>query len=331
MHRQYLEIRMKAFLLIPLFLVSSFLISPQSVCKAQDFHPQTAKPYRTPVDGLMPPAFPLRELTECEVQGQSLQVGNVRIDVERNIQLSSSPQSKAKWNTMLYYSPSLGCAIYQGDLDNDGEEDLVILTFGGDSSGGYDTRLTVLMMNKNGMPTPWRVEGYFRAERQDVREISKGPDGNAYILDSISVGQPAWGGVSYGYRLFHPKNGQMEEVSGNLLGLTWPYLPKVNPNNEELRMKIASSSNVSSGSVKTTSSLTAVNQGKLSLVGGTTLPLPEVVVVDHADQSRTILFEPTDKDLASLTSLQYSIQFAGTTDRFEAGGPFLMWARATGR
>jgi|GEM_PF-6930396 len=320
---------MKAIPFLPLVLVYSLLIpSGPEVCSAQDFNPPPVKPYGTPVDDLMQPLFPLVKVSGCEAGVQPVKVGDVQINVEKSIFISSIPGVKARWSTTLDYSPGSGCGIYRGDLDNDGVEDLVVITFGGDSSGGYDSTLTIFLIDRNGRPTPWRVEGYFRTETQGVHEIARGQDGRALILDSIIAGHPAWGGVSYGYRLFRPKDGQMEEVSGSLLGVTWPYLPRTNPDNEELTRKIASSTSITSGVMRVFPSVSTVNQRRLNLVDGTTLPVPEIAVVDHADQSRTIFFDPTDKELASLAGQRYSIQLMGNTDRSGAKGPFLLWAKA---
>ncbi len=323
------EIRMKAISFLPLVLVCGLMIpSGPEACRAQDFHPPTVKHYETPVDSLIQPLFPLVKVSGCEAGVQPVKVGDVQINVEKDIFISSIPGVKARWSTALDYSPGFGCVIYKGDLDNDGVEDLVVVTFGGDSSGGYNSRLTIFLIDGSGMPNPWRVEGYFRTETQGVREIARGQDGRALILDSITAGHPAWGGVSYGYRLFRPRDGQMEEVSGILLGVTWPYLPKTNPDNEELAWKIATSTSITSGTTRAVPSAATVNQRRLNLVDGTPLPIPEITVVDHADHSRTIFFDPTDKELARLAGQRYSIQITGTTNRFEPGGPFLLWAKA---
>ena len=305
-------------------------------CHAQQADASTAEAYTTPVEQAIKPTFPLREISGCEVPGETVNLVNAAIEIGQVIRIHNPQNSAAKWNTSLYFSPVLGCDIYQGDLDNNGTDDLVIVTYGGDSSGGYDTRLTILLMDRDGMPFPWRTQGYFRAEKSGIQEIAQGKDHRAMILDSIAVGQAALGGVSYGYRLFHPVDGRVREEHGSYAGVSWPLLPKGNPNNKELQNKIASSQKntyLESGNsvesaiaAKDTLKVIRLQHDGVLLSGAGRIALPEIAVFDQPDGNRTILFEPGDAELAPYFKQSNSIRLMGTTDFVEDGGPLLLWA-----
>src|ERR1039457_6931470 len=59
-------------------------------------------------------------------------------------------------------SGSAGCSIWSANLDGTtGPPDLEIVTPGEDSSGGYDTVLSIILFDHDGRPFPWQVTGKF--------------------------------------------------------------------------------------------------------------------------------------------------------------------------
>jgi len=282
------------------------------------------------IQAALRPVFPLTEISACERAGR-YELGLATVEVGEAIELHNTAASKAVWRMSLPYAPGMGCGVYAGDLDNDGTQDLAILLFGGDSSGGYDTRLVVLLMDRDGRPFPWVTQGLFHAEAQGIQEVGIGRDGRATILDAIAVGHVAWGGVSHGYRLFRPAEGRVAEVVGEYGGVRWPVLPESNPDNEALRGKIAGSSRSEDVGGVASVRVVGVNRDGLRLADGRRVGLPELAVLDRVDGSRVVLIDPEQRELAAIATDGYAVSLVGSTDRYGAGGTFLLWARAVGR
>ena len=321
-------------------VLTSIFIVTSSLSQQQHFEPI---PYATPADKLVTTMFPLTEISECDIPGMIFRSGQAKIQIGKTISIQNIEEATTHWNTSLIFAPALGCAIYQGDIDQNGTQDLIIVTFGGDSSGGYDTRLSLLLMDSRGVPFPWRTEGYFRATKQGIKEIAAGNDGPVIILNAISTGHQAWGGISYAYRLFHPIAGRVAEIRGSYAGMNWPLLPNANPDNKSLEQKILGSNrNVISNSPLTASDastshidedftnnlvISGITSSSLILKSGASMPLPEIAMFDAADRTRSILFEPGKDELAALQWQSFSVQIIGTSDRFEEGGPYLLWGK----
>jgi hypothetical protein len=154
--------------------------------------------------------------------------------------------------------------------------------------------------------------------------------GRAAILDAIAVGHVAWGGVSHGFRLFRPADGRVAEVVGEYGGVRWPVLPESNPDNEALRGKIAGSSRSEDVGVGASVRVVGVGQDGLRLGDGRRVGLPELAVLDRVDGSRVVLLDPEEGELAAIATDGYAVSLVGSSDRYGAGGTFLLWARVVG-
>jgi len=120
-------------------------------------------------------------------------------------------------------------------------------------------------------------------------------------------------------------------VVGEYGGVRWPMLPESNPDNEALRGKIAGSSRSEDVGGVASVRVVGVNRDGLRLADGRRVGLPELAVLDRVDGSRVVLIDPEQRELAAIATDGYAVSLVGSTDRYGAGGTFLLWARAVGR
>jgi hypothetical protein len=322
----------------------------------------------TPVDRVLRNAFPLRLLSECEPEGQKASLGATSLEIyEDAIHLHGVAQDGSHWKAEIDFTPISGCSIYSGDLDGDGRPELLIITPHADSSGGYDTELTVLLWDQVGKPVPWQIRGCFRAGTSGVAEVVQDEQGHALILDILRIGHIAWGGTSDAFILYRVEDGGFKRVTGPYRGWDWPYLPKRNPNNPGLQ-KVLKETEISLISLQPSAiaqpeskplrvlayrdSLPEVGSASLATLppgtypsvdieaskaavkllrysDGTTSELPEILVLDRLDGSREILFGPSPDQISLLWKSPFTVRRIGTFS-YDPGDSdlFQLWAVA---
>jgi len=298
--------------------------------------------HSTPVDRVLAKAFPMTELSDCGKDGEKISAGALTIEIGGQIHIQGVSATGKKWSASWDYAPVSGCGIYRADLEGNGRQDLIVFTPEIDSGGAYHSFLTLLMMDADGEPTPWRIMGAFRMDEQGIAEIVQDGHGKAIILDTVQIGHASWGGVSTGYVLYRIADGRIDPVKGSYLGITWPYLPKNNPDNpglakmigqQDISMRIGQAeaheqSDRSTlrvlryGAVVSQSSpaqpqeippgmyptvdIGAMDADKkyLILSDDSKMDLPSVVIFDRADGNREIVFEGDyDTDAGQITQL----------------------------
>jgi hypothetical protein len=342
-------------------LLSGRGIAAQSATLSQTYE------YSTPVDHVLSKAFPMVELSDCSKEGEKISSNMATIEISDRIHIRGTSAAGTKWSAAWDYAPVFGCGIYRADLDRNGREDLIVLIFSNDSTGSYRSSLTILRMDKDGQPHPWRILGSFRADEHGVAEIALDTHGNTLILDAVQIGHPAWDGVSKGYALYRIEDGRIEPVKGSYQGFSWPYLPKENPKNAELAKMLGqqdiSVQSTSAEAEKTTNQspvrvlrygvdepkkndikpleippgqyptvdIAAIDAAKEHLVlsDGSKLDLPAILILDRADRSREIVFDPEVENISELWKSPFTVRSMGTqcSDADDCQ-PFLFWATA---
>lgn len=349
------------------FLASSILLFLHSgiPCAGQNPTLEAADGPRFPLSRVLAKEYPLVELSLCEKQGEKLALGSTRLEVSDEIRIHGTARDGSMWSTRIGYSPAAGCGIYHGDLDGQGNQDLVLVLFNLDSSGGYDSELILLRFDEAGKPIPWCTKGLFHADKDGIAELAQDRQGNALILDTVGTGHPQWGipDVSILYRL---KNGNLDPVHGPYLGFEWPHLPKADSGNTEVRKMLGkldlsqSLGALSAPSQKQDNPLLVFSyrddlpkqaSAPASLPAGTyptvdlkaadaSVPylrcsdgsksaLPGILVLDRTDSSREILFDPDPSQISMLWNAPSSVRRIGTQCTATDGcQPSILWATA---
>jgi hypothetical protein len=122
-----------------------------------------------------------------------------------------------------------GCAAWSGDFGRDGTEDLVFLTDNGANGIAPDRELLFVMFDETGLPIPWRIIGYFEADKAGIEDLLEtDPSGPAVLVQMdffrIGVGpiatQSYWGTTAYA-----PSAGQWNRVD-SMSGVRLPLFTR---------------------------------------------------------------------------------------------------------
>lgn len=202
-----------------------------------------------------------------------------------------------------------GCEIWSADLNGNGTQDLIILTPGEDSSGGYDAALSIIFFDKNGYPFPWKAIGKFTADENGVQQIVSAPTSTSHAGVIVPTREGLAGpNANLAFQLYAFSPSVVEKVSSKAIGVSWPTFANPTPQliahqkaaslsfnqnepvqSEALRPDISIRNHVSATS-------------KLVLSDGQRLEPPAILVEDSANGSRVINFDPIPEDIEKLVS-----------------------------
>jgi hypothetical protein len=295
--------------------------------------------------------FPQTKLAECNKQGAIYQSDDLSIIISGVDIVFKSPDSSLNTWTAQSSFNSPGCEIFQADLSGTGSRDLLILTPGIGSRGEYDTRLTIILFNTAGKPTPWTATGRFRVINGEIREIERSADGTALIQHNYSVGHPSWGGVTYISSLYKVINGEILSVNGQYSGVTFPNFSGAKANDTAFQKSIdaskrsttiasqtpvaetqaprahfvrygastkisetqnsASLPTLQGPSIMIDEDALAAGREHIELSDGSKLDLPAILIIDSVSNARKIVFAPESTNMTQLKNGSYEIQQIG--------------------
>lgn len=222
-----------------------------------------------------------------------------------------------------------GCEIWSADLGANGIPDLLILTPGEDSSGGYDSELSILLFGDDGRPFPWKAVGKFTSGKQGIEQIisNASPGGHAGVIVQTKEGlQGPDANLAFQLYSFSPSG--VVKIVGSSHGLSWPVF--ANPTPELIKHQKAGSlafdqqAKVPFIRLKTQSVTAMTAASKVDLENGHQLEPPAILVEDSSDGSRLINFDPIPSDITKLISQSAQIVPMGTSCEEEECRP-LMW------
>lgn len=224
-----------------------------------------------------------------------------------------------------------GCEIWSADLDGNGIQDLIILTPGEDSSGGYDAELSILFFDKDGYPFPWQATGKFISGESGVLQIvsSPLPTSRAGVIVPTKEGL-AGPNANLAFQLYAFSPSAVTKVSGKAIGTTWPAF--ANPTPQLIAHQKAASLVFDQSKLALPERLKPITSNggnvsatsKLALDNGQRLVPPAILVEDSANGSRLINFDPIPKDIEELASKSAQVTPIGQSCEGEECRP-LIW------
>jgi hypothetical protein len=267
-----------------------------------------------------------------------------------NLLIQGTSLAGTAWKASLRIS-GLGCTIFHANLDNNGQQDLVIYSPGITDQGAYGTSLSILLFDKSGDPFPWQATGRFTLVKEGIQEIRRDAKG-VVIMQTSELGLPAWGGISFVSYLYRLADTRVIASQESFEGIDFPHVvaasqgdPKItrsanainlstnmvaldsnspvqNADAMFMRYGAESSSAVAASTMSSAKSNPITNPtidaNALSNAGehmivsdGSKLDLPDILVVDNARGARHIVFHPEDTDVKQLAGKKYRIHPTG--------------------
>ncbi len=286
-----------------------------------------------PLDALLKKHLPQTKVAECqEAERIPVQVRGIRLAGQNGDLLIAGTDSGGQaWQAVIGTSVA-ECQVWLADLDGSGHEDVVIMNHGTNSSGGYDTDLTLLMLDDQQRPSPWQATGYFDEDDRGVRQIVRTPEGVGVLVEG-KEGNSAWG-ESFTDDLYAIRRDGVARVHGKRLGMTWPALRPASQTKHQPTHRAAANSlstNVPASPIlgRITAYLPAKEQQeqRIQLSNGHTYLYPRLIVMD-ADGKRTIALPdavPETLKLVKEKRLPIRLQGIGC-DHGEDCHPYILWA-----
>ena len=184
------------------------------------------------VDGLVPqPIAPQTKLATCDfTNSQTLSLGNVYLETQTDgtVILRGKNDTGKSWEATYAVAPGAGCELWEANLDANTSA-LFLVNRGMDSSGGWDTTLSVLYFDGAGNPFPWQAEGLIEVTPRGLANIVRLKDTRAVgiIIATREMGSSAIGDNKWAhrdeFRLYKLSQDGVNEIKGLDQGIRWPF------------------------------------------------------------------------------------------------------------
>jgi hypothetical protein len=257
-----------------------------------------------------------------------------------DVTISGKDQSNRVWTSTYEATPGAGCQLWKVDLGQNGRLALAFIAFRADSSGGWDTTLSLLLFDDEGRPFPWQATSLFTVDDLGVRELVKlGEDKQPAIIVPRRLEQvSATGAVNKTGTEFHAysfTNDRVREVLGYDANRTWPLIVPAGfvPSSPLQNTESLSTSAVNSGQAQVQPEtheyvrLTGKNDSERQVeFTDQSVSLPNVLIVDSADGRRIISF-PQQSDFQNLKALSLKTTVLGQDCHYGSCSPLIMWMK----
>lgn len=224
-----------------------------------------------------------------------------------------------------------GCQIWSADLDGNGQKDLVILTPGQDSSGGYDTELSVLLFDTDGRPFPWKATGNFTSNGAGIGQLVQAPSGRGASVIAPTKEGLAGPDANLAFQAYTFSPNAVTKMTGSAFGLNWPVLANSTPELEKHQMAATLSFDQKSFSapvrLRAGSPQTISATSMFALSNGQGVEAPATLVEEDAAGDRVITFDPMPSDLQRLLRQSAQVTTVGRSCEEEECRPLVMIAR----
>jgi hypothetical protein len=253
-----------------------------------------------------------------------------------DLRISGFSSDGSAWRANINFDPGADCEVWTAALSPGNPPSIIIRAGGIDSSGGWDTELSILLFDKQGKPMPWQAISYFDVNEKGVQEIVRFPGSEkASIVVPIREGDK-FDGFAYLYDLYDIVGDRVQRITGARYGVKWPLLPQQRPDIEAHHLLDTLSTveppekdvlNDSSSRIK---KLLGDADSKLviELGNGSSIRRPRILVEDQAGQGRSIIFDPTQNDLRNLVKANATGQVIGKRCDWDECTPLILKTNA---
>ncbi|TXH71361.1 MAG: VCBS repeat-containing protein [Thiothrix sp.] len=248
-----------------------------------------------------------------------LKVGRQLIQLESNAEedlvLSGVTTQQGKWSVKLNNIYAMfPTEAYQADLDNNGQQDLILLKPTAGNGLAPSQHISVLSFDTDGQVRLWQVEGYFARDQQGITDfLDLNGNGRAELV-FMSYGGGYWQTV-----LYEAQNSQWTKIKGKFAGKTYPLLTRftfkpnhkiVSPNklknNEPLNL--ANDKPLLSGYLKDYQWANVEQSEDISLMIQTDKKLIKCQPSSWYSLFRLVLDKPKQREIVSLAANSKTIQ-----------------------
>jgi len=253
-----------------------------------------------------------------------------------DISIAGRSNDGSKWRATIGIAPVAVCEVWTAELSPGYPPSIILLTTGIDSSGGWDTKLSLLLFNKEGMPMPWQATSMFDWDDSGVKEIVRRPG-----AESASIALPIrdgdrFDGFSYAYELYDVIGDRVQPVADVRYGVRWPWIPKGQlPFDEHRQLNVLSTVPSATAAKRNDDSpvrikklsKTAANNDQIELDDKSSVLFPNMLVEDNASHERVIVFAPCEEeDIRKLIKPETTVQVIGKECGWDGCGPLILQA-----
>jgi len=276
-----------------------------------------------------------QKLSDCDFSSShSRTIAGVKMTTSPDgaVVLSGADRLARKWSVSYAATPGAGCQLWAADLAQNGTKDLVFVGFGGNSTGGWDTTLLLVLFDEQGRPFPWQATSKFTIGDSGIRELVRlDPDARPTVIvpQRQSDGQAP---TSYRYGLFGFKGNKVEELAGLHADINWPLmLPPSSRAVPALQKDLMLATVDTNASVPQKPAYFRGLRGQndsdreVVLSDGSTR-MPELLVVD-TPTGRSIISSPVQSDLQNVKPDTSSVEVLGKDCSQESCHPVVMWVK----
>jgi hypothetical protein len=292
------------------------------------------------VHSLLAKHFPQTLIGECEDgEASPLTRGYTSIQWHNgDISIHGSDLQGKPWVAQIKVSPIAECQVWTSDLANNQQHDVLVLSMGIDSSGGWSSQLSLLIFDNQGRPFPWQAIGNFSADANGILEVVKSESkGVAEIVVAKQSGN-IHSGFSYAYHRFGVTGSRIRKITHAQDGSTWPLIvsPTKNTNETEGRYDsstisggtgVAEDEDSSKSKIVRIENSDSMQDEHLVLSTKAVIGYPKIVMIDKPDGGRSIDFDPTQSEIEELKNNNAMVQSLGTECDRGNCQPLLLWAK----
>ena len=250
-----------------------------------------------------------QKLADCNFQTSdpvSIGIGTMKTDPDGTVILSGHDGTGKSWTASYQAFPGAGCQLWQARLERSQEPTLVFVQFGGNTSGGWDTTLSVLLFDAQNRPFPWQATGKFDVNKDGIDglvTIGKA-DTPAVLVRTRQSDGPENDRDSSSLYTF--SGNRAIELTGELEGKHWPFAASSNlhkwptlPASHTLKTS-SGISNAEAGDATRFEGVAGTNDSNRQLIlSSGNVYFPDVLVMDTRS-GRRIVSSPEQSDLAGL-------------------------------
>jgi hypothetical protein len=299
-------------------------------------------------DGLASiPIAPQEKLAECDFNNpQTLSVGRAYLKTEEGgaITLSGRSYNGRSWTSTYSASPVAGCELWEANLDANTWA-LFLASYGTNSSGGWDTTLSVLYFDNDGNPFPWEAMGYVEATPHGIANVVRLKDTRAVGVIIATRESDSSQVVGHDmahrdeFRLYKLSHKGVEEIKGVEQGVQWPFIyenAKANwgtrPSKYSLSVLHSAEDGVSPSGVedrkvhKVEGIRDVKGSGPEIVMSDMNVPFPAILVVD-SDNGRHIVSGPTLEDVSALKISKATAEIFGNNCSENDCYPVVVWIK----